>query len=333
MKLWKLEAIRGLLALYVALGHSFDESVLIFRFGQEAVIIFFLISGFVIEYSHHYTRDKTFRAYFIRRFTRIYSVFIPMLIVVAAIQRPDITRVDFWSVLGGNLLMLQDFASGKPNVIVPTLFASALWSLHYEWWFYMLYHPVSSRIGRGYQSLLVASVSVMAALVYVAFPYAVPRLLMYFVIWWAGVDLARSYIANKRVRNSDAFISGGCIFLVSAILLGDAVLYRENGGVIRFGIHPILELRHFVAAGATLVVALIWQWAKWWGFGLLRPGVIIAPISYSLYISHQPLLANAGYFGWIGNIWLEYILYLVILLVFCWATELRLFPAIKKFRR
>lgn len=225
--------------------------------------------------------------------------------------------------------MLQDFSSGKPNVIVPTLFASALWSLHYEWWFYMLYHPVSSRVRRGHQSLLVASGSVLAALLYVVFPYAVPRLLMYFVTWWAGVDLARSYIANGRVRVSDTVITGVCIFMVSAILLGNAILYRESGGALKFGIHPILELRHFVAAGVTLIVALIWQWAKWWGFGLLRPGVIIAPISYSLYISHQPLLANANYLGRIGSTALEYVLYLVILLTFCWAAELKLFPAIR----
>ena len=329
MKLWRLEAIRGFLALYVAIGHSVKESLFMLRFGQEAVIVFFLISGFVIEYSHHQSRSKSFKVYFLKRFIRIYSVFIPMLVIATAIVRPDFSDWNFWGTLAGNLLMLQDFAVGKPNVIVPTLFASALWSLHYEWWFYMLYHPVASRIRRSSQSLWVAAASVLAALVYAAFPYAAPRLIMYFVIWWAGVDLARSYIKNGRVLIYDTAITGGSIFLITSILLCNAIFYRETGGAINLGIHPILELRHFVAAGMTLVVALIWQWAKWWGFGLLKPGMIIAPISYSLYISHQPFFAEAHYLHAVGDAFLEYGLYLTILIIFCWGTELRLFPIIK----
>jgi peptidoglycan/LPS O-acetylase OafA/YrhL len=55
-----LEAVRGGAALYVFLGH-FIISLIVnknslflipFRFGQEAVILFFLMSGFVIELSH-----------------------------------------------------------------------------------------------------------------------------------------------------------------------------------------------------------------------------------------------------------------------------------------
>ncbi len=329
MKLWKLEVIRGLAALYVAIGHTVHESIFILRFGQEAVIVFFLISGFVIEYSHHYTKDKSFKNFFMRRFTRIYSVFIPMLIIAAAIVQPNLADWCFWKTLAGNLLMLQDFEAVKPNVIVPTLFASALWSLHYEWWFYMIYHPFCSQVRRNRQSLLIAASSILSALIYAYFPHAAPRLLMYFVIWWAGVDLARSYISHGRVRARDVFPSGLSIVVVTAILLWGAFTYYKTGATIKFGIHPILELRHFFAAGFTLMAALIWQKAKWIGFTLLKPAVIIAPISYSIYISHQPLLANATYLHAAGNTKIEYALYFVILLAFCWATELKLYPALK----
>jgi len=329
MKLWKLEVIRGLAAVYVAIGHTIDEKLFILRFGQEAVIVFFLISGFVIEYSHHNSSDKSFRNYFIKRVTRIYSVFLPMLILAGAIAQPNLADASFWLTLSGNILMLQDFEAGKPHVIVPTLFASALWSLHYEWWFYMLYYPVSCRIRRNKQSFIVAIASILSALIYIHFPYAVPRLLMYFAIWWVGVDLARSYISNCIVRASDIVWGVISIALVSAILLWGAFSYHESGGILKFGIHPILEIRHFIAAGLTLVAALTWQRAKWIGFSLLKPAVVIAPISYSLYISHQPLLANASYFGLLDNTIIEYALYLVVLLAFCWFTELKLYPAIR----
>ena len=95
MKLWKLEAIRGLAALYVVVGHIYHDSFLILRFGQEAVIVFFLLSGFVIEYSHHHSRDKSFKGYFTKSVTRIYSVFIAMLLLCTLLLQPDLSSVDF----------------------------------------------------------------------------------------------------------------------------------------------------------------------------------------------------------------------------------------------
>lgn len=330
MKLWKLEAIRGLAAIYVAVGHTFNDAFFILRFGQEAVIVFFLLSGFVIEYSHHHSRDKSFKGYFIKRVTRIYSVFLAMLFICTLLIQPDLASFDFWRILGGNLLMLQDFESGKPNVIVPTLFASALWSLHYEWWFYMLFHPISTYIEKRKQTFLVSGVAIISALVYLRFPEALPRLTMYFLIWWLGVDLARSYIANGVVKIKDLKVSGISLIAITIILAIGVILYRESGGSLRFGIHPVLEVRHFSAAISTLCIALVWQKLNWIGFPLLKVGVLIAPISYSLYISHQPLLAHARYLDWIDNQIIEYSFYIITLLVFCWATELKLYPAIRK---
>jgi len=40
----------------------------------------------------------------------------------------------------GNLLMLQDNGRGKPAIICEALYNDTpLWSLHYKWWFYMLF--------------------------------------------------------------------------------------------------------------------------------------------------------------------------------------------------
>jgi peptidoglycan/LPS O-acetylase OafA/YrhL len=81
-KLNILEAVRGGAALYVFLGHFIVGSFIaktnflsfFFRFGQEAVILFFLMSGFVIELSG--LRKKTsFHDFFYKRFLRIYPLF------------------------------------------------------------------------------------------------------------------------------------------------------------------------------------------------------------------------------------------------------------------
>src|SRR5207244_10713835 len=85
-KLYRLEAIRGLAAIYVLFNYVFIKGPVIngkdysflFHFGQEAVILFFLLSGFVIEYSFQKSTDKSFKLYFLKRFLRIY---IPLLLI------------------------------------------------------------------------------------------------------------------------------------------------------------------------------------------------------------------------------------------------------------
>ena len=330
-KLWKLEAIRGLAAVYVVIGHLTRDSILLFRFGQEAVIVFFLLSGFVIEYSHSFSIDKTFKSYFVKRLTRIYPVFLAMLLLCSLLINPDYSSFGFWRTLGGNLLMLQDFGTAKPNVIVPTLFASALWSLHYEWWFYMFYHPISTYICKTKQVFVVGIAGIVAALIYLRLPYSLPRLILYFPIWWIGVELARSYIANGKVRLKDLTLPITSVFAIFFILITCVVSYHLLGARLQLGIHPVLEPRHFFAAIATVFFALLWQKLGWAGFRFLKFGTLIAPISYSLYISHQPLLVDAHYFSIIGNTGIEYIGYFVVLIVFCWFTELKLYPAIRRF--
>lgn len=67
-KLEKLEAIRGFAAVYVVLHHVLPKTIMMyginlavfFRFGQEAVILFFLLLGFVIHYAFECAKDKSF---------------------------------------------------------------------------------------------------------------------------------------------------------------------------------------------------------------------------------------------------------------------------------
>ena len=83
-KLQKLEMLRGFAALYVFATHFVPARVLskesgmgfVFRFGQEAVMLFFLLSGFVIYYSTAKQGDKSFRPYFARRLRRIYPIYL-----------------------------------------------------------------------------------------------------------------------------------------------------------------------------------------------------------------------------------------------------------------
>jgi peptidoglycan/LPS O-acetylase OafA/YrhL len=148
-KFQKLDSIRAFAAVYVTLGHVFAQNLkfgkfdfgIIFRFGQEAVIIFFILSGFVINYSFTLSDDKTLKTFFFKRFFRIYIplIFIYILSVILNYLYTHEFSINLYQLLG-NIFMLQDINILKENVIVsPFLGNLPLWSLSYEWYFYFIY--------------------------------------------------------------------------------------------------------------------------------------------------------------------------------------------------
>lgn len=324
MKLWRLETVRGLAALYIVISHVLGNGYFFLRFGQEAVMVFFMMSGFVIEYSFQKSRYTNFSNYFLKRFLRIYPVLILMFILVALIQQPNLQNPKFLKQLLGNFLMLQDFSSGKPNVVVSALFSSALWSLHYQWWHYMFYYPVNQLLQRRYQAIVVGSIGIVSTLLYFVHPSFVFRLLIYFPIWWVGVEMARSFLKYQRVRVQDIRISIMSLLVIAGLLMIDTGLFIFQGNPYSFGIHPFLETRHFVATLVAIGSSLFWQECGWVGFKCFKFGSFLAPISYSLYIAHQPLLANSHYLGFMHNPWLEKFFYFIILLIFCYIAEIKL---------
>ncbi|AFY59414.1 acyltransferase [Synechococcus sp. PCC 6312] len=331
MKLQRLEAVRGCAAVYVVLGHLFPNNFIL-SFGQEAVIVFFLLAGFVIEYSSRKTLDKGFIYYFNKRFIRIYSILICLFLVVILLQKTQLSSIQFWGQLAGNLLMLQDFGTGKPNVIVPTLFASALWSLHYEWWFYMFYFPAATMLKREKQTLVIGVTGLVSVITYLIYPNFISRLLFYFPVWWTGVVIARIYIENKKIEWRTLKVSCFSMMAVSTILFISCIHYiAYRGGKFTPGIHPFLEFRHITAALVIIAMALGWQKLKWIGFNqILGWGCWIAPVSYALYIAHQPLFVDASYLKDYMNPIVAKIFYFLILILFCLATELWLYPKLRK---
>lgn len=120
-------------------------------YGREAVVVFFVISGMLVG---GLTLDKlrsrpqsvSVQRYLIARFSRIYIVLLPVLVLgclldqagrawLAAPGLYDNPSFDwpFAQIFAGNLLLLQDIA-------VPAIGTNGpLWSLAYEWWYYMAF--------------------------------------------------------------------------------------------------------------------------------------------------------------------------------------------------
>ncbi|MBR8836484.1 MAG: acyltransferase [Stigonema ocellatum SAG 48.90 = DSM 106950] len=343
MKFSKLEALRGFAAFYVVLHHTLPHSFFmsgfnlgtLFRFGQEAVIIFFLLSGFVMNFSYQKSSDKRFNVYFMKRFLRIY---IPLVFILLLGYLIESAKSGFFvdpqlDVLIKNILMLQDVGALKPNVIVePYMHNSPLWSLSYEWWFYMLFFPVVKHFRtHESQSTFIFIVSIISALIYTQEPNFISRLLMYFSIWWTGVYLSNLYLNTKEICFLSLIKPIITLGLISLILLINSYESLHSSTSQRLGVHPILELRHISFALLVLILSVLWNNYKWRGFDFIfKPFLLFAPISYVMYISHHYLISSATYFNRIGNTFIEYLLYFMCLLVFSSVIELKLYPLIRK---
>jgi peptidoglycan/LPS O-acetylase OafA/YrhL len=138
-----LEALRGLAALTVFLGHLYTKTeglphsnILSFalNWGTEAVIIFFILSGVVIHLSQE-KRPKTCLEFSINRLVRIYPLYVLAVILAVGVMLFR-GHEALSSQITGNLLFLQTL-QGFIVRVIPT--NEALWSLSSEMFFYFLF--------------------------------------------------------------------------------------------------------------------------------------------------------------------------------------------------
>lgn len=343
-KLEKLEAIRGFAALYVVLFHLLPQKILLFgvnvgllfRFGPEAVIVFFVLSGFVIKYSWEKSKDRSFAYYFKRRFIRLY---VPLFFIFlmgylikcyseGALANPD------WPNLLANIFMFQDVISQKPNVIAAAYMGNGvLWSLSYEWWFYMLFFVLAKNIKSEKLHTYVSILVVVAALSYLIYPFFINRLLMYFAIWWIGVTFADFYLKGNVITLKSIVPYGYILVLITLILGLNLFLNFEYTKVYSYPLvaYPFVELRHFLFAIIVMVGAVFWNRFNWLGFNTFF-GVFkhIAPFSYVIYISHHYLVIEASYLSFLNNKILENTLYVILMLLFSYLLEVIFYNKIRK---
>jgi peptidoglycan/LPS O-acetylase OafA/YrhL len=337
-----LEAIRGLAAFYVVLHHfahfllqdQYPRFARLFVFGQPAVMVFFVMSGFVIFHSTTAIRRQIgFREYFIRRFRRIYPLFTIALILAyfgnSAAKHSFVTP-DYVQLLG-NVVMLQDGI--KPGSwFAPFMGNTPLWSLSYEWFFYTAFFPIHSLLsGREQlQKWVVLGLGLVGYLAYRLLPNQFSFFLMYFMLWWSGVELAREYRSTGRVSWR------GQAFQLLAIPLLALVWFLEVRAAWATGNrspwdHPMLELRHFVTTWAVLVMGLIWYRLKGFGFlALFGWARHLAPISYALYICHVPVIDLAKGLQLTGSPAVDCLWALPLVFGIAYLLEIKLQPWINK---
>ena len=114
--------------------------------GNEAVVMFFVISGYVIAYAYE-QRDSTADRFIINRFARLWSVLIPSLVLsaFAAVTVVSGTEIMFAPSSAGPLSFIATalqnavFLGQNWNWFNPAPYNEPTWSLDYEAWYYAIF--------------------------------------------------------------------------------------------------------------------------------------------------------------------------------------------------
>jgi peptidoglycan/LPS O-acetylase OafA/YrhL len=306
-----LNAIRGFAALVVMYSHlradffphyldierrTWLVQALYFLGGSYvariAVLVFFVLSGYLIGCSvvkQQCEETFTWRRYLFNRLTRLYVVLIPALVFTALIDYAGRTYARtaplYVSVLphldrsvSGDDTLLQFISSLTfLQTIVAGPFGSngPLWSLAYEFWFYILFPLVSVMVIR--RRISVVHSALFLGLAWFVGPWILQLLPGWILGVLTGLVAHRFQIQSRIVQK--AFIFGSLAFMAgAAALAGSHVIHKGPvfDYAVIFGFLPLL----YVVISLPAPAGRLYQQAS----------DFLSSISYTLYLTHGPFL-------------------------------------------
>jgi|TARA_Y100001973_G_C5191528_1_gene331301 Predicted acyltransferases len=289
-----LDAVRLIAALIVFASHLASQELSGGRlwftkiFDQMAVVMFFVLSGYVIGYVA-INKEKTLRVYAISRFSRIYSVVIPALILTFALDfigvrvNPELYMNGPWpfntETPGQNYALSFFMIHNVWSIFQNPGINGPFWSLSFEWFYYCIF--AAAWFMRGNKRVF--------SLIFLAL-LGGPEILALLVLWYAGFY---AYKAGARrpppLSWKSATISVACLILTAAsalhlhdstfvipYVLRDAILSDFACGLF-FAIHI-----YFAPALAEKLSSLLIKFE--------RPIRYFAASSFALYLFHRPII-------------------------------------------
>ena len=287
-----LDLLRFLAAFVVLLQHfswgHFSGGLLwqVRPYGAQAVMVFFVLSGYVIGYVTDQP-GSTPRRYAAARLARIYSVALPAVLLTFALDavggwlRPElyaeewVNNAPLWLQLPRNLLFLnQQWGTDRyPGSNVP------YWSMGYEVWYYIAFAMLAF-LPRAWSAI--ATIAVPA--------FIGPRVAALFPVWLLGVGCYRMSRPPGRLPAA----AGRALFLAAPVLLALAELWHapsavpipvqswpELGWTALIGVFMAAHL-----AGAASMAPVLERWLQPWA----RTIRFLAQRSFALYLFQLPVL-------------------------------------------
>lgn len=306
-----LDALRGLAALAVVLGHSrffltgatgIDVSqlgalqkILLIpsSFAVESVAVFFVLSGYLVggQVLREVDADRfVWRTYFAKRFSRLWTVLVPGLILTALIDHFIVGSAVYARSVGGGADSLPTFLCniGFLQESRCSVFGSneSLWSLSYEFWFYVLFAGATVAVASVRKRVWLKSLSGIVAVAICLALFGV-QVLALIPAWLFGVGVA---LLEDRLRVRDISILRAVpAFYVASIILFAAGLAISNLYVDSNDFLGRVEALLVVGLTATPIIALLainrpFSTRRW-----MRRFARTGDWSYSSYVYHAPI--------------------------------------------
>ena len=142
-----LDLVRSLAALDVVFGHACElyDLPLAGRWGHHAVMVFFVLSGYVIAHVAE-TREKDLRTFLVARLARLWSVLVPALVLTVVcdiVGRTFGTDPRGFAGSPADLPIIRIGAMlafvSESWVSIQPLSNGAAWSLCLEFWYYVMF--------------------------------------------------------------------------------------------------------------------------------------------------------------------------------------------------
>lgn len=286
-----LDCLRLCCALLVVAGHC--RQIItpgwkvngIFLLGHGAVVIFFVLSGYVIAHTTS-VKHRNFKTYIVARYARLYSVYVPALIFTAAcaLLLFCINRTLFLQYDRGNntirYLLTLFFSNEFWFTSVAPPLNGPFWSLSFEFWYYtlfaILFYKLPGKKG-------VALIIVICLLIG-------PKILLMFPVWGLGWLAYKFKPLAIRITTARALSLN---FLLLAFIA--AAFLPEFPG--RIGYQPLYMANGFLSDLVTGVFVAISVYllpsnkeAATSDSGLLKQLRYYANLTYPIYLLHFPVL-------------------------------------------
>ena len=277
--------------------HIFFQGLAFFTgFGHQAVVLFFLLSGWLVGGSllNKIAKPNAIKIYAIDRVTRLWIVLIPtfLAIILFAILTKSVNpyEIDYslaneysaFSFLG-NLVGLQ--TGLKTTTILIFGGNYPLWSLANETWYYITFPLILSLFTAKHIATKIVSVISLSLIAY----FLTYSVILYFSLWLLGVAFSRIKI---DATNSFRII----LFIIFCIL---EIFYRMQGSIN--DLVPEYFVQHFIYSIIFLILLSSMQYKISPYFYLINPvkiiGKFFSEFSFTLYVLHVPIIGIFVYFS------------------------------------
>ncbi|MBO2008115.1 acyltransferase family protein [Hymenobacter negativus] len=285
-----LDVLRIVAALVVVVFHASGQWLTSYpaahsalgKMSHAAVVIFFVISGYVIAFTTA-TNNRGARRYAVARLSRLYAVLVPALLLTALVEvvvhgDAALTARYVREHAGLRYVMSALFLNESGSLSAAPPLNSPLWSLSYEFWYYILFGIWCYGSGRRWARWALLAAGVVAG----------PKILLLLPIWLFGVAAYR--LPRNRLSAGVAWLLVGSLFGVLAV----AVAYLP-ALPMTVGDQPLFMAGQFLTDWLVGGICALAIWCLPAGPGLegrswsksLRA---IADLSFPIYTLHFPLL-------------------------------------------